>query len=38
MQSGDNSPALKGTMTLVREGGGWRIDGITSADFHLLPA
>jgi len=27
-----------GTMTLVREGGGWRIDGITSADFHLLPA
>ena len=28
----------QGTMTLVREGGGWRIDGTTSADFQLLPA
>jgi hypothetical protein len=28
----------KGTMTLVREGGGWRIDSITSADFQLVPA
>src|SRR5690348_879515 len=27
-----------GTMKLVREGGGWRIDGITSVDFQLLPA
>jgi hypothetical protein len=33
-----NSGTPKGTMTLVREGGGWRIDGITSADFQLLPA
>jgi hypothetical protein len=33
-----NGGTTKGTMTLVREAGGWRIDGITSADFQLLPA
>ena len=35
---GDSGGTTQGTMTLVRESGGWRIDGITSADFHLLPA
>ena len=35
---GGNGGTPNGTMTLVREGGGWRIDGITSADFQLLPA
>lgn len=35
--SGDDVETTKGAMTLVREGGGWRIDSITSADFQLLP-